>query len=76
MKTLEEMQKRRYEKWLCYKCVKILLCKNGEVRCRVFIAGYELGKTGKCWAYSDDPEFFSRLTITVRKYQYKKTGEC
>lgn len=74
---MEKLGKRREEKWLCFKCVKNIKSPKGkyDLRCNVFIAGAELGKTGKCWAFSDDPDFYIKLVKSVKKYKGEKINE-
>lgn len=52
---------------LCLKCVK--LKDPIEVTCRVFKNGSEPGKTGKCWSYSEDPDFFRKVAEAVKRYE-------
>lgn len=76
---LEKIRQRREEKkqiwrskWICHSCVKRYE-KNGELLCRVLHE--ELGKSGKCWSYSNNPDFFpevSRQVTEYRKYTKRK----
>lgn len=59
---------------LCLKCVK--LKDSVKVTCTVFTNGNELGKTGKCWSYSDNQNFFKEVALAVERYgDYKIKGK-
>ncbi len=70
---LENIRQRREEKkqiwrnkWICHSCVKRYV-KNGKLLCRVLYE--ELGKSGKCWSYSNNPDFFLEVRRQVAKYR-------
>jgi len=63
----EEKQQAWRSKWICHSCVKKRYGKNGELLCRVLYE--ELGKSGKCWSYSNNLDFFLEVSRQVANYR-------
>ncbi|NSW83601.1 MAG: hypothetical protein HPY90_10090 [Syntrophothermus sp.] len=58
---------------LCSSCVKAKRGKNGKVQ-ECLVLKNLLGKTGRCFAYSNDPDFWDNLRQQVELYNTRKAS--
>lgn len=61
---------KEVDKNLCKKCVKAKwLCLGDTQKVKCMVLKRPIGLTGACWAYSDDPEFWTKVNEAISNYK-------